>query len=509
MANPKMSNLNTFVQNKTAVPPEHPQHARRNLTRQQIASMKVSVPVTRTYAGVNRQADAAGAAPTHIGNKAQRDDTFGTDYTSSSASNASKVLIKDSQVDQAGKVFAKYDEEFGGPQQQSEEGSTEGSGSEESDDEYEDGGEEDPDPTSLKVGEVEHQQQIRPHINASIKSYPTTTSGRMNGEGVDNEISPRGVYNVQQPHLQQQHDRAAPVHRYAPQQQFPIQQFHPVHELRPPQQLPRQDTPHDQSEQMQQQSRKQPAQASFRQFPPQIAKTMAHRQHPRSPVKQGQHDQGGLRRTMYIPPQHYHQQIAAVEHYPSSTAVPVRTISAAGNRRVSATAPAQPAYEASETPALDYESAQLVKMSYDELHSEPYDHDPSPEGATNRSSTGLNESELSKPLPDRLGLVQKLAYENQAAFFSSLPLDEWEDAGEWFLERFGEIAKKMGEARKEKRGLSRAFESEIQKRHEAIDNKKRDIDEALSEMKNSGDQVLLRGSTPKRQKATASTAGVQ
>jgi hypothetical protein len=143
-----------------------------------------------------------------------------------------------------------------------------------------------------------------------------------------------------------------------------------------------------------------------------------------------------------------------------------------------------------ETP-LDYTPEALTKKTYEELHKQSFDHYPGEQPSI------LSEDDEARSINERLGLVQKMDSESKQQFIASLSLGEWEDAGDWFLERFSMIITKMKDARKERRKLAKSFEEEIYKRHEGVQGKKRDIEEALSEMSKSG-AVVLKAGTPKR-----------
>jgi hypothetical protein len=96
-----------------------------------------------------------------------------------------------------------------------------------------------------------------------------------------------------------------------------------------------------------------------------------------------------------------------------------------------------------------------------------------------------------------LRLVQKLDHDAKATFLASLSLDQWEDAGDWFLERFGETIKKLTEARKERRTLAKGFGDEIFARHQRVQTKKRTIEAAMIAMGESGMGVLKAGAPKK------------
>jgi predicted ATPase len=132
-------------------------------------------------------------------------------------------------------------------------------------------------------------------------------------------------------------------------------------------------------------------------------------------------------------------------------------------------------------------------MDYNDLYKQDFDDDPARPGPV------LPKDKNQKQLSSRLAMVQKLEEASQRTFMASLSLEEWDEAGDWFLERFEELVKKMKDARKVRRDESKQLEAEVLKRHEQVERKKRSFDEALASMKNSG-QGLLRSGTPKRAK---------
>lgn len=137
----------------------------------------------------------------------------------------------------------------------------------------------------------------------------------------------------------------------------------------------------------------------------------------------------------------------------------------------------------------DYDTEAIEKMQYSELHNQDFDDNPVKEASV------LSEEDNAKPLERRLEVVQTMPEDNQRAFLSSLDLDDWEQAGDWFLERFGDVMKKMKDARKERRELAKGYEEEISKRHETVEGKKRSLENAMGEMSKNGAGVL-RASTP-------------
>ena len=141
-------------------------------------------------------------------------------------------------------------------------------------------------------------------------------------------------------------------------------------------------------------------------------------------------------------------------------------------------------------PDLDYAPPELYQMDYEVLKLQSFDTDPKV------PDSGLSEEYQNQSLAQKLRHVADLPSSEQHTFFSSLSLDEWEEAGDWYLDRFGEISKKIREARRAKRDAAKQFESEIQKRHEAISKKRKEVEDSLKEMKESGGKVLH--ATPKK-----------
>ena len=140
---------------------------------------------------------------------------------------------------------------------------------------------------------------------------------------------------------------------------------------------------------------------------------------------------------------------------------------------------------------IEVDMKKVYDMPYEALHKQSLD-----EESQQRPSV-LTEEDAMKPFPDQLQLVQKMDNNAKQAFLASLTLDQWEEAGDWFLERFGDIVTKLKDARKERRKLAKGFGDEIFARHQRVQGKKRTIQAALDAMGKSGEGVLKAG-TPKK-----------
>ncbi|KAF2217959.1 hypothetical protein CERZMDRAFT_80595 [Cercospora zeae-maydis SCOH1-5] len=138
---------------------------------------------------------------------------------------------------------------------------------------------------------------------------------------------------------------------------------------------------------------------------------------------------------------------------------------------------------------IDHERNDLFQMSYSQLKAESFDIDP-------RKKLELPPEWQARTLHEKLQSVMPLDGETQAHFFENLSIDEWEDAGDWFLERFGDIVRRLKESRRHKRRVASAFEDKIEQRSEAVSKKQKLTQGALDEMRESGGKVLQR--TPKK-----------
>lgn len=146
-----------------------------------------------------------------------------------------------------------------------------------------------------------------------------------------------------------------------------------------------------------------------------------------------------------------------------------------------------------EDTGVDYEPDEIKQMTYRDLLNEPFDVVPG------REPFAFPHDVKEQDLAAKLQYVKTLPAENKQAFFSSLSLDQWEEAGDWFLGQFGILVDRFRDARKRKRENAQAIEEKILARHEQIEARKRKIDQAFVEMRKESDRVLPKA-TPKRRK---------
>ena len=144
---------------------------------------------------------------------------------------------------------------------------------------------------------------------------------------------------------------------------------------------------------------------------------------------------------------------------------------------------------------LDYEPQELRSMEYQTLKGTTFDSEP------NSSRFTLPNALPTDDLTQKLFAASELNRRDQAKFFASLTIDDWEQAGDWFLDRFGDLMKRLKEARREKREAAVRFEDEVEHRHDVVSKKRKLTEDALGEMKTSG-ALVLQG-TPRKGRSGA------
>lgn len=510
--------LTNFVMNKSRGG-QVPQSAQagnqgqvRNLNQQNVVIPRVSVPPT-TKSNIAQARNSSSMQPPARGGTPV--DPFApTEYTGSTTSTVSKIQVRDSQA-----AVDRYDLEHhpNGPPdtrgyveddvEESGSGEEEDDDDEEEEEESEDGGEEHPNPAHQQQQQYQHgqpamrqqaqqagvnQQQVRRSPFDGGDSYPPTTSG-----GIDDDDD-KSSQN-EQPQQAAQAQRGAPLYSHLNRQvdapfQRPIvrhQQAPPTHQqLAPTQQEPFSSRFVLEGSQRRTQG---PAKVPLRPSPPAPKPfTLPNsNQNPAAVIEKARPSSAPQ------PPQSQPRPTSNPKTRPILTG-----LAKAHADPVLVAAPQiihepqvieEPEAGVGEEP-LDYGEDVLKAMEYEQLRDQDYDDNPL------KPASVLPVDEESKPLPQRLEFAQKLNPDHQRTFFASLPLAEWEEAGDWFLGKFSDVVKKMTESRKEKRKLAIQLEGEIAKRHEHIASRKRGIDEALKTMSVNG-RVVLRGSTAKRQRS--------
>jgi len=140
----------------------------------------------------------------------------------------------------------------------------------------------------------------------------------------------------------------------------------------------------------------------------------------------------------------------------------------------------------------DYPHEALRSMKYEVLAAESFDHDP---GAPAKSLDAFDKL----PLPERLSHMLRQQPLDQGHFLASLPLQQWQESGDWFKGEFVKLNERMIESRSKRRDISRQYEDSIAKRYDEVMNERSVYEKALRSMAFSGHNVIMEG-TPRRKR---------
>lgn len=147
--------------------------------------------------------------------------------------------------------------------------------------------------------------------------------------------------------------------------------------------------------------------------------------------------------------------------------------------------------------SLDYDDAQLYKMNYTTLLTQSFDEDPQEEALKQQAQATTKLQQDDRP-PEDASLEDKLQHyktkpaAQQAEFFTHMKIDEWDDAGDWFLDQFTSVVKRIKDARREKRKMVEAFEVEVAEREGAVRGKIEKIGRTLENLKEEG-RTMMQG----------------
>lgn len=138
---------------------------------------------------------------------------------------------------------------------------------------------------------------------------------------------------------------------------------------------------------------------------------------------------------------------------------------------------------------LDHDTDELSGMTYHQLSTEDFDEDPDGAGAV------VPKDVANHSLPQQLQFMHNLRghgeQESQRKlYFSSLPIEQYEECGKVIVERFCDIMKRYMEARQHKRNVAREFEAEIATREKRIRGKKNALESDLSQLRRAGEDVV-------------------
>lgn len=133
----------------------------------------------------------------------------------------------------------------------------------------------------------------------------------------------------------------------------------------------------------------------------------------------------------------------------------------------------------------DYDDKTLASMQFAKLQKQDFDFDPA-------KAEALSAEIPQGTLDEKLRHFVRRDKESQSEFFQKMSVRDWEDSGDWFLERFGEVVNKFKTARQERRAIADRFETEVATRADTVHTKIERIDETLASMKQEGKGLMQR-----------------
>jgi len=135
-------------------------------------------------------------------------------------------------------------------------------------------------------------------------------------------------------------------------------------------------------------------------------------------------------------------------------------------------------------PLVDYDEETLKGMKYSELKSEDWDNYP------NHKPFALPIEIQKSTLGQQMEYYASRDVDDLALFFEHLSTKQWEEAGDWLIDKFADLLKQLKEKRQEKRALTEEFETEIEAREKAVRGKSEHLDKKFNEMRASGEDML-------------------
>ncbi len=139
---------------------------------------------------------------------------------------------------------------------------------------------------------------------------------------------------------------------------------------------------------------------------------------------------------------------------------------------------------------IDYSLDELSSMAFSQLQDETFHHDPK------ATEPPLPPEIADAPLPQKLDYILALKDDNsnkehhRAAFFSSLPIEQYEDCGDLIVQKFADVVSKFKDARQQRRKVAREFEDEVAKREERVRGKMGAVEKDLGRLKRGGEEVV-------------------
>ena len=142
---------------------------------------------------------------------------------------------------------------------------------------------------------------------------------------------------------------------------------------------------------------------------------------------------------------------------------------------------------------LDYSPDQLSSMTFQQLNNETFTlaFDAPWKSPVQGLSSGT--------LAEKMGYVLEKLKDDDAklmqrrAFFSSLPIEQYEECANLMIRRFSDIMSKFTEARRQRRRFAKDFEEEVARREDCVRGKTSAVNKDLGRLKRGGEEVVRGG----------------
>ena len=139
---------------------------------------------------------------------------------------------------------------------------------------------------------------------------------------------------------------------------------------------------------------------------------------------------------------------------------------------------------------LDYSPDQLSSMTFQQLNNETFSL------ASNAPWTSPVQGLSSGTLAEKMEYVLEKLKDDDAkliqrrAFFSSLPIEQYEECANLMIRRFSDIISKFTEARQQRRRFAKDFEEEVARREDCVRGKTSAVNKDLGRLKRGGEEVV-------------------
>ena len=139
---------------------------------------------------------------------------------------------------------------------------------------------------------------------------------------------------------------------------------------------------------------------------------------------------------------------------------------------------------------LDYSPDQMSSMTFQQLSNEPFSL------ASDAPWTSPVQGLSSGTLAEKMDYVFEKLKDNDAKlmqrreFFSSLPIEHYEECANLMIRRFSDIMSKFTEARQQRRRFAKDFEEEIARREDCVRGKTLTVNKDLGRLKQGGEEVV-------------------